>query len=154
VTAASAEPLATPEREFLQPDVGWMKKYVPVIEVARMLGMPIRHKRAQCWRPDNHMHGDADPSVRFLERENRVRCFVCDMRGGHSNVDMVMGYLRIEFADAVRWIAERFPVPSIRAGRPLGRKSGEPAPYRVGVHASDLEVLVRASCRRPKEAFS
>jgi len=32
-----------------------------------------------------------EPSLHFYERRNRVRCFVCDMRGGHSSIDLVMG---------------------------------------------------------------
>ena len=56
-----------------------------------------------------------------------------------------MGVLGILFGDAVRWIAERFPVPNVKAGRPVGRRSGESIrPYRAGVSGSELEVLVRS----------
>ena len=128
-----------------QPDAAWIKKHVPILAVAHELGLRIRHRRARCWRVENHRHGDADPSLHFYERNNRVRCFVCDMRGGNSNIDLVMGFLCIPFGDAVRWIAERFTVPNVKPGRPLGRRSGDSVlPYRVGVNGSEFEVLVRS----------
>lgn len=127
-----------------RPDISWIKKNVPVMEVAKTLGMRIRRGRARCWRPENHRNSDADPSVRFHERRNRVRCFVCDMRGGHSCVDLVIGVLSMDVGSAVRWIAERFTVPNIKPGRPVGHRAAEPAPYRVGTHGSDFEVLVKS----------
>ncbi len=130
--------------ECHQPDAAWIKKHVSIFEVAKSLGLRIHHRRARCWRIGNHRHGDADPSLHFLERKNRVRCFVCDMRGGHSNIDLAMGVLGIPFGDAVRWIAERFTVPNVKPGRPVGSHAAQAAPYRVGVHGSEFEVLVRS----------
>src|SRR6266566_3040490 len=106
--------------------------------------MRIRRHQAQCWRPENHRHGDAKPSLHFYEKKNRVCCFVCDQLGGHSNVDLVMGMLNLNVGDAVRWIAERFPVPNVKVGRPAGSALVAPMPYRVGVHGSEWEVIVRS----------
>ena len=66
------------------------------------------------------------------------------MKGGHSNIDLVVGVLGIEFGDAVRWIAERFPVPNVKVGRPAGNTLVSPKPYRVGVHGTELEVIFRS----------
>lgn len=131
-------------QEVSRPDISWIKKHVPVLDVGRALGLRIRHHRAKCWRPENHTHADAEPSLHFYERGNRVRCFVCDMRGGHSPIDLVMGTLGIDFAQAVRWIAERFTVPSVKVGRPVGNTCAAPLPYRVGVRGSEWEVIVRS----------
>jgi hypothetical protein len=131
-------------QELSQPDAAWVKKHVPVLEVAKLLGLHLRRKRARCWRIENHRHGDADPSLHFYERKNRVRCFVCDMRGGHSNIDLVMGVLGIPFGEAVRWIAEHFAVPTAKRGRPVGSHPAQAIPHRVGVHGSEFEVLVRS----------
>jgi hypothetical protein len=133
-----------PLLESLRPDAAWIKKHVPIVKVAHALGMRIRRGRAQCWRTENHRHGDADPSLHFLEPKNRARCFVCDMRGGHSNIDLVKHVLGVHFGDAVRWIAERFTVPNTKIGRPLGSTSNAVEPYRVGVHGSEFEVLIRS----------
>lgn len=131
-------------QESSRPDISWIKSNVPILEVAKALGLRIRHRRAKCWRPENHTHGDADPSLSIHEKGNRVRCFVCDMRGGHSNIDLVMGALGVNVGDAVRWIADRFPVPNVKPGRPVGSHAMQATPYRVGVQGSEFEVLVRS----------
>ncbi len=145
-SAPLSQPLAiVPQiQELSRPDISWIKKHVPILGLARALGLRIRHRKAKCWRVENHQHGDADPSLSFFEKRNRCRCFVCDMRGGHSNVDLVMGVLDCDLGCAVRWIAERFPVPNTKVGRPSGTALASPAPYRVGVHDSEWEVIVRS----------
>jgi hypothetical protein len=127
-----------------RPDISWLKKNVPVLGVARALGLTIRRRKAKCWRVEKHRHGDLDPSLSFFEKRNRCRCFVCDMRGGHSNIDLVMGVLGCDLGSAVQWIAERFTVPNIKVGRPSGSALAAPTPYRVGVHGSEWEVIVRS----------
>ena len=68
-----------------------------------------------------------------------MRCFVCDMRGGHSCIDLVMGVLGLDLSSAVQWIAERFAVPNTKIGRPAGRgKRLTQFPSSVGVDGSDL----------------
>jgi hypothetical protein len=131
--------------ERSRPDIAWIKKNVPILAVGKALGLRIRRRRAQCWRPENHTHGDINPSLSFYEKGNRVRCFVCDMRGGHSNIDLVMGVLGVSAGEAVRWVAERFAVPNVKPGRPVGSRSDDSVlPYRVGVSGSDFEILVRS----------
>lgn len=125
-----------------RPDPSWIKKNVPVLQVGQALGMDIRNRRAQCWRSENHRHGDADPSLHFYEKGNRVRCFVCDMKGGHSCIDLVMAVLNVEFSAAVRWIADRFTVPNVKAGRPIGSHAAPVAPYRVGIQDPDFENVM------------
>jgi hypothetical protein len=121
-----------------------MKKHVSILAIARALGLTIRRGKAKCWRTENHRHGDVDPSLSFSEKHNRCRCFVCDMRGGHSNVDLVMAILGCDLGSAVLWIAERFTVPNVKVGRPSGSAVASPASYRVGVHGLAWEVIVRS----------
>jgi hypothetical protein len=130
-------------QESSRPDIAWIRKNVPVLEVGKALGLRIRNRFTKCWRPENHAHGDADPSLQFYERGNRVRCFVCDMLGGHSNVDLVMGVLGFNIGQAVRWIAERFDVPNVKPGRPVGRGKVEPAPYNVRLNGPEFYFLIR-----------
>jgi len=66
------------------------------------------------------------------------------MRGGHSNIDLVMNVLGCDLGSAVQWIAERFAVPNVKVGRPIGNSLVSPRPYRVGVHGSEWEVIVRS----------
>jgi len=122
-----------------------MKKHVSILEIARALGMSVRRGKAQCWRTENHSHGDANPSLSFHTKRNRCLCFVCDTKGGHSNLDLVMGVLACDFGSAVLWIAERFPVPNVKVGRPAGNTLVSPPPYRCGVHGSEWKVIIRSS---------
>jgi hypothetical protein len=132
---------AVPER----PDVAWIRKHVPVLDVARELGLEVfGSTTARCWRPQNHSRGDADPSVRFHHRKNKARCFVCDVIGGMSVIDLVMGVLNCDFPAAVAWICERFPVPQAKRGRPIGQRSRWPQHYRVGASGSEFELLIRS----------
>jgi hypothetical protein len=66
------------------------------------------------------------------------------MRGGHSNIDLVMGVLGVSAGEAVHWVAERFAVPNVKPGRPVGKRDAQPVPYRVGVLGSEFVVLVRS----------
>src|ERR1700730_1665223 len=84
-----------------RPDISWIKKYVPILQVARLLDMRVVRGWAKCWRPENHRHGDANPTLHF--HRNRVRCFVCDEIGGHSNIDLVMGVLDTDLLPALTW---------------------------------------------------
>jgi hypothetical protein len=129
------------------PDVAWIKKFIPCKTVAKALDLRVdRRNNAKCWRAENHIRGDVNPSLHLYEKKNRVRCFVCDDVGGLSCIDLVMGVLNLDFVSAVRWIAERFTVRSVRRGQPIGKRSAElfPLPFRVGVSASPYEILVRS----------
>jgi hypothetical protein len=139
------QPLAVVPKvhDVSRPDISWIKKNVPILGVAHALGLRIRRGKAQCWRTENHRHGDSDPSLSFFEKRNRCRCFVCDMKGGHSNVDLVIGVLNCDLGAAVLWIAERFQVPKVKVGRPVGQKPTAPPPYRIGC-GSEWEVIVRS----------
>jgi hypothetical protein len=142
--ASLTQPLAIVPQEISRPDVSWIKKNVSVLGVARALGLRIQRGKTRCWRVENHRNGDADPSLSFYEKGNRCRCFVCDMRGGHSNVDLVMGFLGCDVGSAVRWIAECFPVPNVKVGRPAGKILPSAVPYRVGVLGSEWEIIARS----------
>src|SRR5436190_1007165 len=131
-------------QEVSRPDISWIRKNVPILGVARALGLSIRYRKTQCWRIENHRHGDRDPSLSFSEKHNCCKCFVCDVKGSHTNIDLVMHVLGCELGAAVQWIAERFPVPSVKVGRPAGSALVAPMPYRVGVHGSEWEVIVRS----------
>jgi hypothetical protein len=125
------------------PDLSWIRAHVPILEVASLLGFDVRGNRATCWRTSNHANGDADPSLRFHPRKNRARCFVCDMKYGHSNIDLVMAVKHCDCATAVRWIAERFAVPCKKAGRPIGSKKTQIPTLRTGYNGG-MEVVVRS----------
>jgi hypothetical protein len=136
--------IVQPPQVALRPDASWIKRNVPVLDVARKLDLNIRENKTNCWQTGNHRHGDANPSLGFHVKRNRWRCFVCDTKGGHSNIDLVMGVLDCDFGSAVRWIAERFAVPNVKVGRPSAKSFPSATPYRAGVLGSDWEVVLRS----------
>lgn len=99
------------------PDIAHIREKVPVIAVASALGLWVHKRKARCWRPENHRHGDRDPSIGFQRDRNRGRCFICDSHTW-SNIDLVMAVRGWEMLRAVFWIAERFPVPEAPRGGP------------------------------------
>ena len=88
---------------------------LPIEGVAERLGLrPERHK---CLCP---FHDDHHASMSFSVRRNSYRCFVCGESGGP--IDLVMKYLRKDFLDACRWLADENNRPltnSPRQGREL-----------------------------------
>ena len=83
-----------------------MEKYVlqklrdlPIEGVAERLGFQVvRHK---CLCP---FHDDHHASMSFKVSKNTFRCFVCGASGGP--IDLVMKYLRKDFLDATKWLAD------------------------------------------------
>ena len=72
---------------------------LPIEGVAERLGLrPERHK---CLCP---FHDDHHASLSFKVSRNTYRCFVCGESGGP--IDLVMKYLRKDFLDACRWLAD------------------------------------------------
>ena len=72
---------------------------LPIEGVAERLGLqPVRHK-ALC-----PFHDDHHASLSFSVRRNSYRCFVCGASGGP--IDLVMKYLRKDFREACRWLAD------------------------------------------------
>ena len=72
---------------------------LPIEGVAERLGLQVsRHK---CLCP---FHDDHHASMSFKVSKNTYRCFVCGESGGP--IDLVMKYLRKNFLDATKWLAD------------------------------------------------
>jgi hypothetical protein len=119
----------------------YIRKRIPIRNVALALGLSVRGKAAHCWRIENHRNGDSRPSIWFT-RWNRGRCHVCD-EASWSNIDVVMMVMGIGTFEAVGWIAARFEVPSIPKGRHLSERQRWTPRFRVGT-GDLLENFVRS----------
>lgn len=125
-------------------DLEYIRNKVSVLEIAMELGLEVKGNTARCWRIENHVHGDRDPSIRFHHKRNRWRCFVCDEKGAASTFDLVMGVLGCDFRSAVNWIVERWPVPSAPRGRHVKKRQGWNPAYRAGASGDPLELVIRS----------
>lgn len=72
---------------------------LPIEGVAERLGLTVKHHKALC-----PFHADSHPSLSFKVSKNTYRCFVCGASGGP--IDLVMKYLRKDFLDATKWLAD------------------------------------------------
>lgn len=125
------------------PDLKFIKQHIPISDIARELGFVVKGYRMSCWRSENHRNGDRDPSITFLKKKNRGRCWVCDQHDW-SNVDLVMMVLGCDFRAAVAWLCERFPIPAAKPGKHIIERRQWNPTYRVGTNGSPFEWLVRA----------
>jgi hypothetical protein len=122
------------------PDARRINGKLDIRKVAAALEIRRSGNAFHCWKPENHAHGDADPSVRYWRGGNRLRCFVCDRTFGP--VDLAIDLLRMRFVDAVRWIAEKFEVPHIPARKKSERRIVAPGSVLAG--EDPITFLVRS----------
>ncbi len=125
------------------PDARFVREKVPIAEVASALGLEVFDaKMIRCWHPEDHHHGDRTPSVGIAKRFNKVKCFGhgCDgqLRGP---IDLVVDVRACTVAEAIYWIANRFPVPTIPNGKHLVKPKGRVARYGF---ERPIELLVRS----------
>jgi hypothetical protein len=123
------------------PDFAYIRREVPIKEVARELGLFITGNMVRCWRPEQHEHGDRTPSVGLHKRNNRAKCFVCDSRS-LSPIDLVMSVRGVNRQDAVTWLVARYDVPGIPKGKHIGQQQRWNERYRIGTGTSRFELLV------------
>ena len=138
-TSAGIRPDVRPASAL--PDMEYMRKQIPIQDVAQALGLSVSGKAAHCWRADSHHHGDAHPSIWFTSK-NRGRCQVCDSVAW-SGIDLVMMVKGIGLVEAARWIADRFPVRNIAKGKHLAERQRWTPRFRVGT-GDMLENFVRS----------
>jgi hypothetical protein len=118
------------------PDLKFINRRVPIIEVAQKLGLRVgSNGNIHCWRPDLHQNHDRTASVGICKPANTVKCFGC-LAGPLGVVDLVMAVLEMTNpGEAGRWIAERFDVPEL----PRGKHLVEPA-RRIFQFGSESEM--------------
>lgn len=125
------------------PDLGYIRRSVPIRDVASQLGLRINGNMVHCWRAENHQHGDRTPSVGLKQRRNFAMCFVCDHRS-LSTIDLVMSVLGLNLLAAVQWITARFDVPHTSKGKHTHHAERWPERFRVGSNDSLEQTLIRS----------
>lgn len=74
-----------------------------ILQVADLLGMGLRNKRALCIHHDDH-----HPSLAFNVRKNTCHCYSCGFSA--DTIGLVRERLNLGFSEACRWLADRFDV--------------------------------------------
>lgn len=118
----------TASRSF--PDAQFVRKELPIRDVAQALGLEPDARRLRC--PIDRTHW-----ARFWLRRNSVKCFACRHRPW-STIDLVMASLDMNVGDALRWLDEQFKIPR-RQRRVTRSRWGKTRPVLVDYPA----------CQRP-----
>ena len=74
-----------------------------ILQVADLLGMGLRHKRALCIHHDDH-----HPSLAFNVKKNTCHCYSCGFSA--DTIGLVRERLNLGFSEACRWLADHFDV--------------------------------------------
>ena len=74
-----------------------------ILQVADLLGMGLRNKRALCIHHDDH-----HPSLAFNVRKNTCHCYSCGFSS--DTIGLVRERLNLGFSEACRWLADHFDV--------------------------------------------
>ena len=88
----------------VMPDMKFINRQVPILEVARELGLAVRGRKATC--PECKKR-----RLTFSVKFNCWRCWNCDPTGKRKTViDLVMFLLNLDAYNAAAWINERWKV--------------------------------------------
>lgn len=119
----------------------FINREVAIVKVAAALGLRFDNlAKIHCWHPERHKNNDRTASVGIRSTNNTVKCFGCNSKP-MGPIDMVMDVLGVSAADAALWIAARFDVPFIPAGRRLTHPTRRR--HEVGLERG-LALLVRS----------
>ena len=74
-----------------------------ILQVADLLGMGLRNKRALCIHHDDH-----HPSLAFNVRKNTCHCYSCGFSA--DTIGLVRERLNLGFSESCHWLADHFDV--------------------------------------------
>jgi len=77
---------------------------MPILDLAKSLGMEIKGRQARCYNSTAHNHNDSNFSLGLDIKRNRYKCFACGEQG--SVIDLYMQVKGLEFRQAVKELAE------------------------------------------------
>ena len=99
-----------------------------ILQVADLLGMGLRNKRALCIHHDDH-----HPSLAFNVKKNACHCYSCGFSA--DTIALVRERLNLGFSEACRWLADHFDVYIADEHRDTHRKD-----VKKAVTASDRRL--------------
>lgn len=109
-------------------------KSIPVLLIARKLGIKVRGKKAMCFNG----HDKASPSLSFFLRKNTWRCFgACGKHG--DGINLVMEVLGVDFKTAFQWLETEFGI-EVNIGRTTNRMKGRRPVTRKPTRLSSVVI--------------
>ena len=85
-------------------DLDRLKQAMPIMDLAKSLGLEIKGRQARCYNSQAHAHNDRSFSLGLDTQRNRFKCFACGEQG--SIIDLFMAVKGIELKEAINELAE------------------------------------------------
>jgi len=95
-----------------RPDLSDIRKSVPILELAKQLGITVVRNRARCLKSENHVHGDRTPSMSFDPVRNSFKCWVCPEVKG-SVLDLMMLAKDMSLMDAANYLSGQYIIAPV-----------------------------------------
>jgi len=102
-------------------DLDQLKQAMPIMDLAKSLGLEIKGAQARCYNGDAHKHGDRSFSLGLDINRNRFKCFACGEQG--SIIDLYKQVKGIELSQAIKELAEMTGLT------PMSHQTGYNKPY-------------------------
>lgn len=85
-------------------DLDRLKQAMPIMDLAKSLGLEIKGRQARCYNSTAHANNDRSFSLGLDTQRNRFKCFACGEGG--SIIDLFMAVKGIELKQAIKELAE------------------------------------------------
>lgn len=103
-------------------DLEQLKRAIPIMELAEILGLEVKGKQARCYNSQAHSHDDKNKSLGFDVARNRYKCFACGESG--SIIDLYKQIKGLETGEAIKELADMTGLaPQSRQERPHAVKT-------------------------------
>jgi len=102
-------------------DLDQLKQAMPIMDLAKSLGLEVRGRQARCYNGDAHKHGDRSFSLGLDINRNRFKCFACGEQG--SIIDLYKQVKGVELSQAIKELAEMTGLT------PMSHQTGYNKPY-------------------------
>ena len=84
-------------------DLDHLKTAIPILSLAKSLGLEVRGKQARCYNSAVHKHNDRNFSLGLDTKRNRYKCFACGESG--SVIDLYMAIRCVDLKTAISELA-------------------------------------------------
>lgn len=122
-----------------------IKESIDIIDLAKRLGLEVKHKQARCFNYAKHKHNDNNFSLGFYENNTKFKCFTCGVSG--SVVDLYMGVKGVDLKTAIKDLSDITGLEVLPTKRIVEKviKNSEPlealAEHCKGVDSETLNYL-------------
>lgn len=123
-------------------DLDRLKQAMPIMDLAKSLGLEIRGRQARCYNSTAHAHNDRNFSLGLDTQRNRFKCFACGEQG--SVIDLYKQVRGVELSQAIKELADMAGLT------PISHQTHQRAtstPYRA-------EIRQPEASRKPTRAYS